>query len=692
IDHLYYYLPLTNLITDSIKIQRTLHNNSTAGIALQSNATIRSINARYVYDNTAKYLFPTIKNLVIIGTYSDTIIFNETLRYSLDTGITWKTITDVSNNNWRFELFDFNYGLIFVSSDLSNRNFGSISIKTLPTNFSYVYNRIDTLNNLAGSVQVKTIDKGGYQNVKYKLIGNTNAAISIDSNTGEISWTGFIRNGSNNLIVEASNQSGIVRTNFILNIFAPVYNKIISYKNNSFETTTIGTGGSLNTSGDFIKLPSFDLRTGNFTIETNFKYNESTINSFKRIFEFGKNNITDSSSILLCFKSGSTISNPILLLFAGAGQQTDIAVPVDINITNWNHYALVLKDSIVTLYINGVPIGGNKFGKAKSVYNYNYIAKGLDVNATTLGNYLDFRVWNKARTEEEIKNNLKINLLKYEDSLLYNLPLYKQNIATTNNITNLTKIGNEAISKEAIIDSSTINSIHALYRYDSSNQKVYGTILDSLQPGDSIKIKYNDAAWFNIDTSVKNYWVASLPENFIAGTIQVISIIRNRYFNTLNVQIKPSNFEYKPAELNIIENVQDSTLIPYIRTSSPTIFKLKTKKNSIYTINETNGVIYWNNSIYTAKDTLSVTAKNELDSTSTQLFLKIGDTITDFTYNQETVEINYGQIDSSLEIVSSTGTGIKKYSILNRVEGISINPNTGRITVKNRTVGTYNIQ
>ena len=691
--NLYYYLPLTYLINSSIPNQLILNNNSTAVNALQANSIVNSINARYIYDNTAKYLSPFNKKLEIIGNYSDTILFNESLRYSLDTGKTWINITDVADNKWRFEIFNFNYGQILVSSNLSNRNFGSINIKTIPTNFTYTYNRIDTINNLSGSVQVKTIDKGGYANVKYKLIGNTNAEIRIDSNTGEISWTAYIRNGANNLTVEAYNQTGYVRINFILNIFAPVYNKILSYKNNSFETTTIGTGGLLNTTGDFIKLPSFDLRYGKYTIETNFKYNESTINAYKRIFEFSKNSNTDSSSILLCFKNGSTVSNPILILFAGAGQQADITIPASINIRNWNHYALVLKDSIVTLYINGNAIGGNKFGKAKNIYNYNYIAKGLDANATTRGNYLDFRVWNKARTAAEIKDNIKINILNYEDSLVYNLSLYKQQIATTNLISNLTKITNEAISKEAITDSSIIYSNQALYRYDSATQKVYGTILDSLQQGDTIKIKYNNSEWINIDTIVKNYWVGSMPENFIAGTIQATSIIKNRNFNTLNVQIKPSNFEYRPSKLNIRESVNDSTPLPYIRTSYPTIFKLKTKKNNIYSINENTGVIYWNNTIYTVRDTLLVTAKNDLDSVSTQLFLNIGDTISDFSYNQENFVVNFGQIDSSLEIANSTGTGDKKYSIIsNRVGDISINANTGRITVKNVTEGTYSIQ
>ena len=687
--NLYYYLPLTNDIANNINNGKILNN---AAISLNANtgvSTINSIAAQYTIDSSNI----NIDKLILNGTYKDTLSSNEIIQYNIDNGITWIDVP-ASNNQFRFILNNFKGGIILVRSNLGNRAFNNINIVKPPTNFYYAKNRIDTFNFQAGETPIPNINKGGSLNLKFRLLNNVNTTISVDSITGVIKWSALTDVGIYNIKVRATNELGYVDTSIILNIYRPIFNEAKLYSNNSFQTTNLGIGGT-GIGGDFIKIPTINLINSNYTIETWFKFKEDTIIGFKRIFDFGQNLVISSTNILLCFKSRSPISSPVIFFFAGAGQQADISIPASINIKNWNHYALVLNGTTASLYINGNLLGSYTGLKSTANYTTNFIGRPNDNNATTLGNWQDFRIWNKARTPQEIKNYFKTRLVKYEDSLLYNLSLNGKYTSSVDYLVNGTKLPNDAISKDAIIDSAIITSSNnngARFVFDSTNQKLYGTITNELASGDSIQISYdNGDNWINADTVVQNTWVASLPIPFIYGNIQIRSKLVNRNFNNFNVKIKPSYLIYSPNLYSSSEGVADSTNAPTILVSTPLNYILKTNKNG-YTINNLTGRIRWNNTLLTNKDTLLVTAKNDIDSISTQVFVNIGDSITDFNYGVDTFKIHYNTKDSST-LPITTGSGVKTYSIIGAYNtGISINANTGRIYVADTLgIGIYNV-
>ena len=687
--NLYYYLPLTSSTAQNIANGTILNNNAISANANTGVSTINSIAAQYSIDTSNK----NTNIQFIYGNYTDTLLSNETLQYNIDNGLTWVDIS-ANNNKFKFSLNNFKGGTVLLRSNLGNRVFNNINILAAPTNFYYAKNRIDTFNNQSGETAIPNINKGGSLNLKFRLINNINTNISVDSITGAIKWSALTNVGIYNIKVRATNELGYVDTSIILNIYRPIFNEAKLFSNNSFQTTNIGVGGT-GTGGDYISLPTINLTNVNYTIETWFKYNENTISGYKRIFDFGQSATVASSNILLCFKDGSNVASPIIFFFAGDGQQADFAIPASINIQNWNHYALVLNGTTASFYINGILMGTYTGQKSTANYSSNFIGRSNDNTATTVGNWQDFRIWSKARTPQEIKNYFKTRLVKYEDSLVYNLSLNGKNTSSIDYLVNGAKLPNDAMSKEAIIDSSILTSADnngARFVFDSTNQKLYGTISNVLSSGDSIQISYNNGInWVSVDTVVQNTWVASLPSQFLFGTIQIRTKLVNRNFSNFIVKIKPSYFNYTPNFYANLEGVADSTNAPTIRASTPLNYILKTTKNG-YSINNTTGRIKWNNTVLTAKDTLLVTAKNEVDSISTQVYVNIGDSITDFNYGVDTFKIYYNTKDSSaLPII--TGSGVKTYSIIGgATAGIRINASTGKIYVADTMqVGTYSL-
>ena len=688
--NLYYYLPLTSTNAQNIANGTILNNYAVSAKANTSVSTINSIAAQYTNDPT---LVNTTSYITINGSYTDTLIDNEIIQYNIDNGITWIDLP-AYNNRFKIVIKNFKGGNILVRSNLGNRVFNNINIAVAPTNFYYDRRRIDTFYNLAGETSIPNINKGGSLNLKFSLLNNVNSNISVDSNSGVIRWSELTDVGLYNIRVRATNEIGFLDTSIILYIYRPIFNEGKLFSNNSFQTTNIGVGGT-GTGGDYIKLPTINLINTNYTLETWFKYNENTITTFKRIFDFGKNSTLDSSNILLCFKSGSTVTSPIMFFFAGNGQQAFDTVPASINIKNWNHYALVLKDSIASFYINGILLGTHKGKKATASYLRNFIGRSNDNINTTLGNWQDFRIWNKARTPQELKNYFKSRIIKYEDSFVYNLFLNGKNTSSIDYLVNGTKLVNNAISKDAIIDSAIVTSVNnngARFVFDSTNQKLFGTITEELSSGDSIQISYNNGInWVNVDSVVQNTWLVNVPSNFIAGTIQIRSKLVNRNFSNFIVKIKPSYFSYSPNIYADLEGVADSSNIPSIRASTPLNYILKTNKSG-YTINSTTGRINWDNTVPTTKDTLLVTAKNDIDSISTQVYVNIGDSVKEFSYSLDTLVTYYYTTDSSV-LPLINGTGVKSYSIIGGgATGISINSTTGVIYVSNTVaVGTYNL-
>ncbi|MCX8480582.1 MAG: hypothetical protein ORN58_01555, partial [Sediminibacterium sp.] len=253
------------------------------------------------------------------------------------------------------------------------------SVPGIPTNV------LDTATGVSGQVRVRfsaPSNNGGTTITKYVITATGGIKDSVCSTCPKTDITDVLNNGilinglTNNsaysFTVVAQNGVGYSASSASSALAVPVAEGINSYKAVSFKTSTIASTAN----SDNIKLPSIDLSNRDYTIETWFKYNESTVTSFKRIFDFGLVNSGAGTNVLLCLKNGTTVNNPTLFFFAGNTQQADITT--NININNWNHFALTLSTTTAKLYINGVLVQTSAGARASGVFMSNFIGASND--------------------------------------------------------------------------------------------------------------------------------------------------------------------------------------------------------------------------------------------------------------------------------------------------------------------------
>ncbi|MDI9337785.1 MAG: glycine-rich protein [Alphaproteobacteria bacterium] len=333
---------------------------------------------------------------------------------------------------------------------------------------------------------------------------------------------------------------------------------ILFLSNNSFQTTTVGSGQG----GDYIQLPALDM-SGNFTIETWFKSNV-TVGGWERIFDFGKsiNGNGTSEGVLLGFPTATQLG------FHVNGSDSVISFPSGFNPLNWNHYALVWNGSSVNLYINGVLTSSTSAGQQDILPGTcvsNYIGRSNWNDLSTKGFFNTFRIWKTAKTTQEIQQNYKISVLNNTFNLYYYLPLNKKNLVQTVTIPNGTKLNNASMAFAALNDSAMIISqtnIGARYFYDTNRQFLYGSLSDTIPIGQHVQYSLNGGqSWHNVDTVIGYYWLATLPPSFKFGRIQVrLNNNPNRFFNDYVF-----NFD------SVFSSVNTSVVNGYIE-STPKIF------------------------------------------------------------------------------------------------------------------------
>lgn len=102
----------------------------------------------------------------------------------------------------------------------------------------------------------------------------------------------------------------------------------------------------------------------------------------------------------------------------------------------WNHIAVVLNGTSVTLYMNGVPISGT-LGRTPNVYSEN-----LAIGRLFNGKIDEVRIWNYTRTEAEIIANMNVRICKDANGLVAYYPLNQGNprqnntsVITANDVT-----------------------------------------------------------------------------------------------------------------------------------------------------------------------------------------------------------------------------------------------------------------
>ncbi|MDI9337201.1 MAG: FG-GAP-like repeat-containing protein [Alphaproteobacteria bacterium] len=313
-------------------------------------------------------------------------------------------------------------------------------------------------------------------------------------------------------------------------ILKPIGNisKISSYKSNSFFGSTFsGAGGS----NAFIALPKLDLSYSDYTVEMWFKGNGAFLN-FERLFDFGTNfNSPNSQGALLAFKvpgSGFLLHNN--------SADINIQSPANFNYNAWNHYAFVMSNNRLLLYLNGVKILDTPQPYATSAFVSNFVGKSnWTADPATNGNFEDVRIWKAARSAQEILAYFNGNLLGNEPGLLYWLPLnnhhkYIQNIPIVNN----TAVPNAAITNIALTDSAFLNG---------SKPNIITTVVPNLNLVSKTNLNFNNLnlLGFGKMYSTNQYYTYSSKDIYTsqpatAGNFTSVYSVNNNLFNsTFNI-------------------------------------------------------------------------------------------------------------------------------------------------------------
>ena len=286
---------------------------------------------------------------------------------------------------------------------------------------------------------------------------------------------------------------------------------ILFLNNNSFQTTTDASGSN----GDFIQLPSLDsLAKSNFTIEVWFRVSDKS-RSFQRIFEAGTQPGNNVLSIGFHATSGQLFIN---------GDRM-IGTPNTINNNQWYHVAMVKNNGFISTYINGESIDTYSFRDTNLVLSTCKIGAANYNNASTIGQFQEFRIWSVAKTSQEIRQNYRFRTLPNSPNLLYYLPLTKDSLVQLILIPNNTILHNASTTVGSLNRSATIishNGLGARYFYDATRQLLLGTLSAPLVTNDTLEYSIDAGfTWTKVDTIINNQWVATLPTSFRSGTIQM---------------------------------------------------------------------------------------------------------------------------------------------------------------------------
>lgn len=162
---------------------------------------------------------------------------------------------------------------------------------------------------------------------------------------------------------------------------------------------------------DYVSLPSGIYFNGNFTIEC-WVYPKS-FGNWARVIDFG--NGAGSNNVLFAYTYGTSGAPG----FYVEGAQFIATQTLVLN--QWSHIAATLSGTTATIYINGVAAGTANFSTppVNITRNNCYIGKsnwGGDPNAH--GVFDELRIWNTARTQVEIQNNMNTALAGNEAGLI----------------------------------------------------------------------------------------------------------------------------------------------------------------------------------------------------------------------------------------------------------------------------------
>ena len=466
------------------------------------------------------------------------------------------------------------YGAANQQYPLLNNTDGSLLGGQRAVYPSVVEKDAGSINGFAGSVTpIDNFTKNGstlYGIENINGVTGINPYISINTSTGTLSWIESIPSGNYLVEIVASNGSETNTSWVQLNINKPK-NALTNVNAHSVQFTT--KDSTIN--GDYITIDSLNFVNRNYTIETWAKM-EDKVGGYRRIFNFG---VVGFAPIVLTFPNATQLS------FRSNGAFRTINLPAGFNAFSWNHYALTQQENWAKLYLNGILIDSIAGAKPTVGFNKNYIGRSSSTtDSATTGRFSEFRIWLNAHSASQIKALYNQQIPNNADSLYIYLPL------TSNIYGEYPKLDN-ALSNETRFESgykpitsfrrNTVTSVK--YKYDSSQQYVYGTLNSELANDEILQIAVKDSNNWNDVTNISNYFFSyKLPESFISGNIYVRSIINgvptNRFGNTYNES--KYYVDWVGTNLRLNPNITFKTFYP----GGNSILFQRNKTNTPYTI------------------------------------------------------------------------------------------------------------
>ena len=364
--------------------------------------------------------------------------------------------------------------------------------------------------------------------------------------------------------------------------------------------------------------------------------------------------------------SASGLFKTTLISDAGGAHRLNLGVSADLpsglTITNWNHYAVVIKNNAdgvntdASLYINGKfvkTVSGNAgSGNPSSTFklgNGLQASIGAYIDAPYTGTYPtapfgatrskfdEFRFWKKARTAEEIGRHWHTQVGGGTNTDDANIELgvyYKFNEGVINSSSAITadsavldysgRLSNGTIANYTTTIRSTASAIE---EYDTKKKEFKDPILYTGHPDISSMLsefksdgKLHDAQNNSAIYHTLPDWIISEDENDSDGTLKNLTQVIASYFDTLHLQIealpKLTNSEYTqagekplPFAKKLLESV--GFIAPEIFIDSTVLESLVDRNEDILfedSINNVKNMIYQNiynniSNIYKSKGT-----------------------------------------------------------------------------------------
>ena len=193
-----------------------------------------------------------------------------------------------------------------------------------------------------------------------------------------------------------------------------------------------GRGGALSLTGNHqVQIPFADINAAldnSFTIETWVNLTADPGNNTPLVSSHGRvNNNTTGLSIEL------PDNNSVSATFGtGTGNWNSINSGQSLIIGEWNHIAVTaIPNQTIKLYVNGELKATAPYSDYVPNTNWNFaLGRSINYNGHTTSIMDEFRIWDKAKTQEEIVAQLHANIDAADNNLVYNFTFDQEDNGT----------------------------------------------------------------------------------------------------------------------------------------------------------------------------------------------------------------------------------------------------------------------